>query len=506
MGLIQTTPAVTATSGTTLTLTFGSNTGTGNSLVVYIGSANAVVNATVSGITLGGSADHFASAVSLNNNAQVDCEIWIDPGAASGQTSVVVSFSGGSGAVQGIVAYAEEWSGIVTASTVDKISSNSTTGNSWTSNATATLSFTTDLAVGACFVLGATSITGPGGGWTNHAAISISGEFIGGHNQLSANTGVAYAGTATVNSGWTAVVATLKTSNAINVTPPVMRINSAAFAPLMPVLLPLMRINSAALIPTPEIAVQVSPPVMLINSVAFPAAADVVPLPRPLIYSITELADNSLDPYGNYVLQGATIYTRGYPSRALRETTSGFRRYVAATPVSPFTDAITPPAFSQMSGGDTTQLTASSTSASNISANWSVTSGDSQSNTVYELDVLGSGIQSTGTKFSLTFQINAAGNTFAVGIGNAFAGLGEAFYFRVKATAIPIAPNATTSIIFVEIFVYPVLTGPTIKATFSLFSWNTAVGNSFQWQASWGGNDGTNSVTGYASIFRRGSV
>ena len=67
---VQATPlghSTTATSGT-VTVTFGSAATPGNSVAVIIGAGQATLNPVVSGITLGGNADHFASRKSLNND------------------------------------------------------------------------------------------------------------------------------------------------------------------------------------------------------------------------------------------------------------------------------------------------------------------------------------------------------------------------------------------------------------------------------------------------------
>jgi len=89
-----------------------SATGTGNCLVVFFGAADTVTAPTVSGITLGGAAGNFAQAAGAGGGTHIDAEIWTDRNAASGQTSVVISWSGGfSTTVAGRV---EEWAGIVT--------------------------------------------------------------------------------------------------------------------------------------------------------------------------------------------------------------------------------------------------------------------------------------------------------------------------------------------------------------------------------------------------------
>jgi hypothetical protein len=76
-----------ATTGTTVTVTLGQGTGSGNTLVavIYTGTTS------ITSVKLGGSADHWASATSQSSSAVGDLGIWTDPLAASGQTSVVVT-------------------------------------------------------------------------------------------------------------------------------------------------------------------------------------------------------------------------------------------------------------------------------------------------------------------------------------------------------------------------------------------------------------------------------
>src|SRR5580692_6602601 len=100
-----------ATSGTTITVTLTSNTTAGNCLVVCAGDYAGTFPATVTGITLGGSAGNFTLGESKNTSAEPDAEIWADPNCAGGQTSVVVTFSA---TVTDAAVWVMEWSGVVT--------------------------------------------------------------------------------------------------------------------------------------------------------------------------------------------------------------------------------------------------------------------------------------------------------------------------------------------------------------------------------------------------------
>jgi|SRR5579864_1377672 len=200
----------TGTSGT-LTITLNNPTGAGNCLVVYFGSSQGTLNPTVSGITLGGAAGNFASAKSLNNNAGVNCEIWVDWNCAGGQTSVAISFAGGSGAGGADAAWVEEWSGILaTASPVDTPTANGAFGNSAapSSGSTGTLSQAPELVLGA--ICGGNTLAGPASPWVNEA-LSSSGTLsvIAGHQAVTTTAAQTYAGTMT-SGGWTAVIVSLK--------------------------------------------------------------------------------------------------------------------------------------------------------------------------------------------------------------------------------------------------------------------------------------------------------
>ena len=84
---------------TSLTVNFSTNTTAGNTIVVCLGTAGNT-NPTVTGITIGGVADNFQRAGGLNNDAYFNSEIWYDTACVGGQTSVVISFTHGTGSPQ----------------------------------------------------------------------------------------------------------------------------------------------------------------------------------------------------------------------------------------------------------------------------------------------------------------------------------------------------------------------------------------------------------------------
>lgn len=136
----------------TLTLTLSATTA-GNCLIVKTASGNATTNAAVSGITLGGSADNFAQSGTVGTGAGTCiASIWADPDCAGGQTSVVVTTTGGVGSA-GVCCSVQEWSGLVASSVVDQTASQPDTASaSWTSTATAATTLPSEVAVGAVAV------------------------------------------------------------------------------------------------------------------------------------------------------------------------------------------------------------------------------------------------------------------------------------------------------------------------------------------------------------------
>jgi len=202
----------TASSGTTVTVTLTASTTAGNCLVIYVGAVQGTTNPTVSGITLGGSAANVVNVKSVNNNADTDCEIWIIWNIAGGQTSVVITFTAGTGTGQGNAAWVEEWSGLLaTSSPVDTPTANGTNGVSTTpsSGSTGTLSQPGELVVGAISAFNQ-AITGPASPWVNEADIGAgNADLIAGHQVVSSTGAQAYSGTVT-STAWGAVVAGLK--------------------------------------------------------------------------------------------------------------------------------------------------------------------------------------------------------------------------------------------------------------------------------------------------------
>ena len=209
------------TSGTSVTVTLGSGTGAGNCLIAYVGAIQQTDNATVSGITLGGNADNWAAAKTAYNNADANAAIWTDQDCASGQTSVVVSFTGGVGADIEYAVRVEEWSGLAASGAVDKTNSGNGQSTSFSSGATGTLTKADELVVGCVFIAPETTatITGPSAPWTNTTPVSPANGYylVTGYQVVSADTTQTYSGTSTASGYYGAVIVSLEETSNVTV-------------------------------------------------------------------------------------------------------------------------------------------------------------------------------------------------------------------------------------------------------------------------------------------------
>lgn len=223
ISVVQTKTGGTATTAASLTITLTSATTAGNCLVVCVAASHAsgTTAATISSITLGGSAGNFAKAAGVNMTASTgggrsDCEIWADPSCAGGQTSVVITPASS----EGIAAVVFEVSGLAAASIADQSSTNTaaSTGSTWTSNTSGTTTLASELAVGAVASVTDGTWAGPSG-YTNSTVTADSGVLTleAGYKILSSAGTAVYNSTQagdTINCGYAAVVATLKTGSA----------------------------------------------------------------------------------------------------------------------------------------------------------------------------------------------------------------------------------------------------------------------------------------------------
>jgi hypothetical protein len=210
ISLVQSKSA-TGTSGTSLTITLSSATTAGNCLIVVLGAQEATDNPQITGITLGGSAGNFASANTAYNNSNVNSAIWIDPNCAGGQTSIVITMGSGSGGTPLTAAYALEFSGVATASPLDKAPTGQNgSASSWSSGSTGTLSQSSEVAIGVVFT-DSSGITSPGSPWTELGTLTTgSSRLAAAYQIVSATTALTYNGTTSSSSDYGCCAVTLK--------------------------------------------------------------------------------------------------------------------------------------------------------------------------------------------------------------------------------------------------------------------------------------------------------
>lgn len=212
----------TATTGTTLTLTLGLPTTARNCLVVCFGSTENTTNPNLTGITLGASADNFARAKQTNTAGVANADIWTDQDCAGGQTSIVLTFTAGTGGGTGIGVWVEEWSGIALTAAVDKTNSSSGSTTSWSSGSTGTLTNPNEVIVG-CSMGFATGITfnTPSAPWTELGTLTAgtTNRMAAGWQTVTATTAQTYNSTLSgTGPSWAAAIVTLKAAANVVVT------------------------------------------------------------------------------------------------------------------------------------------------------------------------------------------------------------------------------------------------------------------------------------------------
>ena len=204
--VVQSAPTVQVQSLTgPLTAALPNPTGTGNTLVACITTSGSTGNPAVSSITLGGSADHWQAAVT-DPGGLFAAIIWYDPACASGQTSVTLTCSGGSGLNGNIYLAVFEVAGSL-ASDQGSHGDATTGATVWSSGATPTTTQPPEIYFGVA--MGSTSIptvTGVGA-WTTQSTGAGQFDQIAGYQQAAtAGTGT-FSGTMS-SGGYAAAVAT----------------------------------------------------------------------------------------------------------------------------------------------------------------------------------------------------------------------------------------------------------------------------------------------------------
>ena len=152
-------------SGATSVVVTLTSTGSQHTLICCIGGYD--VDSYAESVTTSGGQSLVAAA--QDNNSEAWSEIWYLDNVPAGETSVTVDWTSSADDV-GVVVY--EVSGVyASGGSLDKTSENTTSGSSptsWTSDSTATLSQSSEIAVGASGQFGLSlAITGPSSPWAN---------------------------------------------------------------------------------------------------------------------------------------------------------------------------------------------------------------------------------------------------------------------------------------------------------------------------------------------------
>ena len=221
ISVVQTATAYDLSTGT---CSFTNPTTAGNCVVVFIFTyALASQTITTTGITLGGSPDHFTQVAAIQTvpvGGDTDyLGAWIDTDCAGGQTAIVASVTNATwnGEFGGTGLILFELSGVTASSPVDVQSqAAATTGTAVNSGTTAGTSLAGELAMGAA--VPASSFTGEDGSYTNVTMGSPVTCTAGYKTVASAGTTVSYTATANESNVWAAIVFTLKAASTLAVT------------------------------------------------------------------------------------------------------------------------------------------------------------------------------------------------------------------------------------------------------------------------------------------------
>ena len=195
--VVQAAVPVTANSQTTATVTLPQATGSlGPSTLVALAASttNASLNPNLSGITLGGSADNWASCEALVSSTVNNANIWYDPLCASGQTSVVFTFTSGTGTTPGLFVQVYEVLGSLTLDQgTSSFSSSAVTA--WSSSATAALTQSPEIAFSVINASAGVPVVTGVGNWSSVSSTGTGGSTSYGYQNGIPGTTATYSGT-----------------------------------------------------------------------------------------------------------------------------------------------------------------------------------------------------------------------------------------------------------------------------------------------------------------------
>lgn len=183
------------------------NAGTSSLVVCATSECNNNQNPHATAITLGGAADNWQEVVILDSNSRGTTQIWYDPGCASGQTAVAVTFGNSNGTTGNLWVTVYEVTGILRA---DRTSFQQGTGTTFSSGTSPKATQQAEIFFG-CADATATSITVTGvGTWTTQtlAAGTLGGIHCDGYQIVASGGTATFSGTLPASDPSSVVVAT----------------------------------------------------------------------------------------------------------------------------------------------------------------------------------------------------------------------------------------------------------------------------------------------------------
>lgn len=212
MALIQTLQASTTAAGTSRAGTWGSNTTTGNTIIVAVAPAVAANNVTSITDSQGNTYVHdVRNTAGAGSHPQI--EIWHAENITGGTTpTITVNWTNSTNCAW----IAREYSGLATSSTLDKTAGSSGTNNAPSSGATATTSQNDELVIGAVSYPTTTVTMTAGSGYANASQKGSTGagtsSLVAVEDKTVAATGAQTATFSSSETGnnWNCVVATFK--------------------------------------------------------------------------------------------------------------------------------------------------------------------------------------------------------------------------------------------------------------------------------------------------------
>jgi hypothetical protein len=210
--------SATAASGTTLTVPLSPATIAGQTLVALTGSFQSTANPTVSAVKIGTLADNWAAANTAYSNGTMNAAIWIDPGCAGGQTSAVITFTGGTGTNPEVGAFIFAVPNLAASPLDTAPAGGNGTGTSWSAGSTGPLAQAAEVAFAIIVAdeLGGAAILPPGAPWVEESPISGGGgllAMLAGYQVTTTAGSLTYAGTLTSSTIYGTCMITLKAAS-----------------------------------------------------------------------------------------------------------------------------------------------------------------------------------------------------------------------------------------------------------------------------------------------------